>query len=331
MKGLRVLWPQRGQVILDEEDVPTPGPDEVLIRTEVSLISPGTERAFLLSLPNTSEKFPTTCGYNNVGQVIEVGRGVEGLRAGDRVVTGTNHAQFVRARASDAIRVPDELPSREAVFFHMVSIALQGVRKARIEIGDSALVIGQGLIGNLALQLARFNGAFPTVAMDTEPARLDLARRCGADETVDPTDPSFEKKVKACIPAGAPSVVIEATGHPKPVLTAFQLAAWHGRVVLLASTRGETTGVNFYQDVHRKGLTILGAHNSIRPSRDNSPGFWTWHEDVRVALRLTAAGRLNIAPLISHELDAREAPKAYQLLIQWHPGLMGALLHWEGL
>lgn len=329
MKGKRVLWPERGKVILDEEEIQPPGPGEALIRTLVSLISPGTERAFLLSLPNTSDHFPTTCGYNNVGEVIEVGPGVSGVRPGERVATGAHHAQFVRVRAEDAIPVPAGLSPREAAFFNMIAIAMQGVRKARIELGDSALVIGQGLIGNLALQLARLSGGFPMIGMDTDAGRLELSRRCGADFVLDSTDQGADEKLKNWTSGRGPSVVIEATGHPAPINTAFQLAARLGRVVLLASTRGETEHVNFYRDVHRKGLTILGAHNSIRPARDSGPAFWTWHEDARLSLALVASGRLQIGPLITHELDAMEAPRAYNLLVQWHPGLMGALLLWK--
>lgn len=329
MKGKYVRWPERGMADLAEEEIRAPKADEVVIRAEVSLISPGTERAFLLGLPNATSAYPSRCGYNHVGQVIEAGSAVSKLKVGQRVASAANHAEYVIVPEGKALPLPEGLSSRKAVFFNMLAIALQGVRKARVELGDSVLVIGQGLIGNLALQLAKLSGGFPAIAMDTEPKRLDLARKCGADEILDSTVHGHEERLLGCTRGRGPSVVIEATGHPEPVNLAFRLAAPLGRVVLLASTRGETPKVNFYRDVHKKGLVVLGAHASIRPQQDSTPGFWKWEDDARLLLDLLDADRLAIDPLISHEFDAAEASKAYQLLVQWDPGLMGALLFWN--
>ena len=329
MKGKFVQLQDRGKVVIEEEEVRKPGSGEVLIKTEVTMISPGTERAFLLGLPNTSGEYPARSGYNHVGEVIEAGEGVTGLKVGDRVVSSANHAEYVVRNASGAFPVPSGLSSRKAVFFQMLAIALQGVRKAKVELGDSVLVIGQGLVGNLALQLSRLSGGFPVIAMDTETSRLELSMNCGADHGLDSTDDNCEEALKDCTGGRGASVVIEATGHPEPINLAFQLASRFGRVVILASTRGETKNVNFYRDVHKKGITIYGAHNSARPKSDSTVGFWTSDDDFRVLLELLAADRLMIDPLISHEFDAEDAPEAYQLLMQWDPRLMGSLLIWN--
>src|SRR5205085_2151310 len=107
---------------------------------------------------------------------------------------------------------------------------------------------------------------------------------------------------------------------PDPVNDALRLAGEHGRVVLLASTRGETT-TNFYRDVHKKGLTVLGAHASSRPAGESSPGYWTVAEDNRVAMRLLAGGRLQVGPLTSEVLPAEQAPRAYEWLASWRKDL----------
>ncbi|MDP6502199.1 MAG: hypothetical protein QF886_01230, partial [Planctomycetota bacterium] len=147
-----------GQTTIADEEVRSPESGEVLIRTEVTLISPGTERAFLLGLPNTPRHFPRKYGYCNVGEIIELGSGVSGAAVGDRVLSGGNHAQFVVVSAGNVFRIPEEVPSREAVFANLTSISIQAVRKASIELGEPVLIIGQGLIGNLALQLSRLSG-----------------------------------------------------------------------------------------------------------------------------------------------------------------------------
>lgn len=98
--------------------------------------------------------------------------------------------------------------------------------------------------------------------------------------------------------------------------------------MLLASTRGETQ-VNFYRDVHRKGLTVLGAHNSARPGLESQPGVWTWLDDTRAVLRLLELGRLEVASLVTHRVPARQAATAYELLKDWHPSLLGVVLEWS--
>ncbi|MDA0836839.1 MAG: zinc-binding alcohol dehydrogenase [Planctomycetota bacterium] len=328
MKGRQVIWTGPGVVTVEENEVKKPGAGQVLVKSRYTLISPGTERAFLLAMPNTSIKFPTTYGCNNVGEIVELGEGVEDLKVGDLVASSGPHCEYVVVSQDRAIVIDQEIDLRRAAFFNMVAIALQGVRKAQIELGESVLVIGQGMVGNLALQLSRLSGGLPVGATDTEPTRLELSKVCGADFTFNARDDDLARKL-ADITNGGPAVVIESTGHPIPVNSAFQYAGWHGRVVLLASTRGETEKVNFYRDVHKKGLTILGAHAGVRPRHDNSKGFWNWNADCKVALDLIASERLKIEPLISHEHSADDAAKAYDLLVKWLPEFTGGLLKWD--
>ncbi|MFQ6040719.1 MAG: zinc-binding dehydrogenase [Candidatus Poribacteria bacterium] len=329
MKGKRVVWPQRGQVEIEEFDLPVVGENRVLVKTDVSLISPGTERAFLLGLPNAVGSYPQHPGYSNVGKVIDIGAGVTGIAVGDKVASAAGHASHALLSANSAFKVPDGLTEEAAVFFNLCAISLQGVRKARIELGEPVAVMGQGLIGLLALQLARLSGAFPVIAVDIAANRLKLASKCGADFALNPQDPDFEEKLSEITEAEGPSVVIEATGSPEPVNTAFKLAGWRGRVILLASTRGETESVNFYRDVHKKGLSIIGAHNSVRPSHNSSAAFWTSADDCRLTLSLLAHGRIIVDKLITHRFNSAQAEKAYKLLMDWAEELLGVILAWN--
>ena len=328
MKGRRVVWPDAGQVEVEDFEITPPGEFQVLVDTIYTLISPGTERAFLIGLPNTSKNYPFYPGYCNVGEVIEVGNGVEDFRLGDRVASRGNHDSLVTINKDKALKIPNEAPSDEAVFFNLCAIALQGVRKAKIDLGEAVLVLGQGLIGQLALQLARLDGGFPAIGADVASDRLELALRLGADVALNPKDEDFEGKLSEATEGKGPIVVIEATGSPEPINRAFQLARLWGRVVLLASTRGETPEVNFYRDVHKKGLTVIGAHDSVRPFQESSANYWTWQDDGDMVLRLMAHKRLKISELISHRLSGEKAPEAYQLLSQWRSELMGVVLEW---
>ena len=326
----RVVWPSRAKVDVETFTLPPIGDDEVLVATNATLISPGTERAFLLGLPNAQGHYPSRPGYSNIGTVIEIGNAVTGFKVGERVASTQGHTSHFATAPNRLLKVASaDVPSEEAVFFNLGAIALQGIRKARIELGEATLVLGQGLIGLLALQLAKLSGALPAIAADLTDSRLELAKTIGADAILNPEDTNFSEQLNTVTNGNGPAVVIEATGHPDAVSTALDVAGWGARVVLLASTRGETPKVNFYRDVHKKGLILYGAHNAVRPRQESSPNYWTLKDDSHLLLTLIAEKRFDVAPLISHRVPGEEAPKAYQLLMEWNPSLLGVVLQWN--
>lgn len=330
MKAQRVVWPDRAKVDIETFMLPPVGDDEVLVATQCTLISPGTERAFLLGLPNAQGSYPARPGYSNIGRIIEVGKGITDYEIGDRVASTQGHTSHFVISPSRLLKIAsDDVPAEEAVFFNLGAIALQGVRKARIELGEATLVLGQGLIGLSAMQLSKLSGALPLIAADLTDSRLEISKRIGADHTFNPEDTDFSEQLGDATQGDGPAVVIEATGHPDAIGTALAVAGRDARVVLLASTRGETPSVNFYRDVHKKGLILHGAHNSIRPRQESSPNFWTLEADSRLLLSLIAQKRFNVIPLISHRVPGEDAAKAYQLLMAWNPDLLGVVLQWN--
>jgi len=329
MRSLRVVWSERGVAEVEEWEVPTPGEGQVLVKTNFTLISPGTERAWFLGLPNTPQKFPQYPGYSAVGVVLEIGGKVQRFKKGDRVVWAGRHAAHAVVAEEALLPVPSELPDEEAVFARLIAIALQGVRKAQIDLGESVVVLGAGLIGLLALQLAKLSGGFPTIAVDLTETRLEFARKVGSDFALLAGENLVERVGE--LTEGGARIVIEATGNPEAIPLAFKLACRMGRVVLLGSTRGETGSVNFYEDVHRKGLVIVGAHDSVRPKFDSFRGFWTERDDQILALKLLAARRLQIEPLITHKFSGTEAPSAYKLLSSNDMSAIGILLDWRDI
>ncbi len=329
MDAYRGIVPQAGMIEIEGFTLPEPAVDEIVIRTHKTLISPGTERAFFLGLPNTTRKFPMTMGYNLVGEVIQAGRAVTAFQIGDLVTCQGQHASHVVVPAERCHLVPADLAEDEAVFCQLVTIVLQGVRKTGVEIGEAAAIIGAGPIGLLALQVMRNTGAMPMVVIDKEPRRLDLPLHLGADFALLADDDLIPSLNAALGAEGAP-VVIEVTGSPEAVPLAFQVAALRGRVVLLGSTRGETEPVNFYRDVHKKGLTIVGAHvDTTRMVTSNSPQWWPMREEQRLALKLLRLGRVQGAPLVSHRFAGEQLTDAYELLASWDPGVMAMLIDWR--
>ncbi len=326
--GVRTI--QMDTVALDD-----PGPGQVLVRHRLTAMSPGTERASLLALPNTpASGWPRRVGYSAVGEVAAAGQGVD-LAPGARVLTRGRHASADVVNARDAFPVGGEVADEDAAFHTLLRIALQGVRKARVELGETVLVIGGGLIGQLAAQFAYAAGAGRVLLAELDPSRRAMADAVPGIESLDPTSPADRARL-ADGPGEGPHVVIESTGFPAPINDAFILAGRLARVVLLGSTRGVTDEVNFYRDVHKKGLTVIGAHDSVRlrgggddPLTELLPLLWPPARDAAAALALAAAGRIRLDLLVTHRLPGAEYATAYDLLFSSHPSLVGCLFDWS--
>jgi len=333
MKNFEVCFTEAGRTQVQPCEIPELGPQQLLIETQVSLISPGTERAFFLGLPNTSQQYPQKTGYSNIGQVMAVGADIEGWSIGDRVATRSNHRLTNAVDVDQCLVLPEALNEDHAAFFQLAAIAMQGVRKAQIELGESVAVMGAGLIGLLAAQLAKLSGGLPSISLDRDAGRLAFAKLVDIDATLlvegDTPAPTLAKLKGLCSQDGA-DVVIEATGHPDAIPMAFALARPYGRVILLGSTRGETASVDFYHDVHKKGLTVIGAHETARPHVDSYGGWWTMEADQKIALELLAQERLKVAPFITNRFYWQQAPQAYERLKTWDSKTLGMLLEWQG-
>jgi NADPH:quinone reductase-like Zn-dependent oxidoreductase len=142
LRGKRVVFRDRGLVEIEDFNVAEPGPKQLLIESVCTLISPGTETAFLMALPNTPGRFPTYPGYSNAGVVYAKGDEVSAFNVGDRVVSRKPHASHVIAEEREAEKMPENISFEEASFSTLATIAMQGVRKAGIELGESVLVLG---------------------------------------------------------------------------------------------------------------------------------------------------------------------------------------------
>ncbi len=327
MRSKRVIAAAKSTVTLDVFELPAVGPDQVLVETRYSAISPGTELAFLHHKPNTPGKYPYFPGYSASGTILEKGEAVGALAIGQRVACRIPHASHFVVEARKCLPIPEPVKDLDASVYRLASIALQGVRKARVQLGWEIAVLGLGPIGNLAGQLARAAGATHVEGIDPIAWRGELALECGFDAATDSVE-----GVSRTVGFGAVDgfdVVIEATGVPEAIPPAFRLAKRLGHVVLLGSTRGETENVNFYRDVHKKGLTIIGAHDSIRPTEDDHSFYVSQRTDDETALRLLASGRIQTSPLISGVVSPEEAAEVYDRLTTRDEALMLVVFKWR--
>ncbi|HZJ88778.1 MAG TPA: zinc-binding alcohol dehydrogenase [Sphaerochaeta sp.] len=323
MKTKRLQAFEKGQVKLVEEKLPELGADEILLKTIFSTISPGTELAWINHMENTPGIYPYYPGYSAVAQVKGTGKNVNNLQLGDVVVANITHDSYAITKADKVTLVDSDMDLQEVSAFRLASISLQGVRKAGIQIGDNVAVIGLGAIGNLAAQLAHVAGAGAVIGFDTVDWRRDLAAECGVVHLEsDSSDEKFHNKF---------DVVFEATGVPAVINTALEMVKPLGTVILLGSTRGLTDAVNFYKNVHRKGVTVVGAHEMHRAKSegDGVCHFRSHKYDEATIIKLLQAKRICIKPLINAVVKPNKAQDIYEKLLSREDHLILASFDWR--
>jgi 2-desacetyl-2-hydroxyethyl bacteriochlorophyllide A dehydrogenase len=329
MLGYRVVFPEPHKASLERFDVPALAADEVLIENEFSVISAGTDRANLIGLPNTKGTFPQYPGYSAVGRAVDTGAAVKEVGSGERVIVYFGgHSSHTVKKAAELVVVPKEVRSLDACLVVIAGMALQGVRKMRLELGESAMVIGQGLLGLFAVQFCRLSGGQPVVALDFDRQRLGLSGTLGADHVFAPDQERLSEVCREITHGHGFNAIIEVTGSSSALQQALQLIAPQGRISLLGCTRISKDPIDFYRYVHLPGVSIVGAHTFVRPKYESYPGYWTYNDDHRVVLDLIAAGRLQTAPMISEVVSPAKASHVYGRLAEDPCAPLGIVFDW---
>lgn len=311
-----------------------PGANQVAVDVALTLISTGTEKAHLLGMENTGKRFPKNAGYSSVGYVRAVGAKVTNLAVGDRVfVRYGGHASFCMKERRQVVRIPDNVSFEDAVFTGVASFPLAAVRRARVEIGESVVVVGLGLLGLFAVQFANLSGANPLIAIGNRDVRKAFAKDFGAQHILDPHDADLVKKVlditeAATVMRGA-NVVIETSGSEAGLQTGLKYTARHARVMLNGCNRVMTEPTDFYRYVHMRGVELVGVHGQTRHPFNSAPGNWTPQRDYHTVLQLLSAGKIQAAPLISRIEDPRRGAEVYQEMLENRDFPLGVLFNWE--
>lgn len=331
MQNKQILFTGIHTAELVEKEVPQVTEKDVLVKMEYTVVSGGTERANLLGM--TSKKFPKALGYCGVGYVEEVGADVTKVAVGDRVVVyHGHHAKYNIRPEEDITKVEnDKVTSLEAAFVVIASMGLGGVRKLEIELGESAMVMGQGLLGIFSTQFLRLSGANPVIAVDLNPARRELALQLGADYAFDPSDEDFVEKVKEVTKGKGVNGCVEVTGVAQAMNQALECASWMGRISLLGCTRVSDSLVDYYKMVHRPGIKLIGAHNFVRPKVESYPHHWTHNDDCNAILDMIASKRIQVEPIVSRIESPLNAPQIYNELCDDKDFPMGTVFDWRDM
>lgn len=334
MNTKQIIFTEAHKAALLEKELKVLAADEVLVDTEYTVVSGGTERANLMGMCNAGgNKFPKALGYCGIGRVMEIGSAVTSVAVGDRVlIYHGKHAKYNIRPEKDVTKVWDEkIPSLDAAFVVIATMGLGGVRKLELELGESAMVMGLGLLGIFAVQFCRLNGANPVIAADLNPARRELALQLGADYAFDPSAPDFAEQVKAVTKGKGVCATVEVTGVSAAMKQALECAAYMGRISLLGCTRVSDCAVDYYQQVHRPGVRLIGAHNFVRPKVESYPHHWTHQDDCNAILDMISAGRVQVAPIVSRVVSPTEAPAIYDQLCDDPAFPMGTVFDWRSI
>lgn len=317
LRSQRIVFPGLEDAIFEKTWGVGAGPGEILVRSLYTSVSPGTERAGYLNLPNFRVSWPYQPGYGGCGVVMKAGRGVLGFQRGNLVAGIFKHSSHNILDLSQLVPVPRGVKPEEAALVTMGVIARCGVRAAGIKPGEKVLVLGLGILGQLAIQMARLAGAGAVAGAARSGAKAEMARDSGAD-------PVLDLDGRHGVSGGdAPDAVIDATGALPGFMTALGMVREGGRVVMLGSLPGLRHEAPWPELVVRKGLTVSGAHiRNLEAEGLNYSG------EAAAFLDDVAAGKIRLGHLITDIISSEDAPALYSRLAKGAPSMVGILFHW---
>ena len=347
------------QVSYRDVPIPVPGPGELLIKTEYSGISSGTEMMLYCgTFPNFKLKkwpqwkeYPVCPGYELIGTVVAIGEEIQDqqnlhqldslqpkstsltksasdFKVGDRVMCLGEHGEYACLPAEYVSKIPAGVSSEDATLAALGTTAMHALRRAAMEIGDTLVIIGAGILGNLILQQAKICGAGRVIVLDKDNGRLEIARQCGADLTLNPdeVDPVQELLKYNGILA---DVVIEASGARGTEQTAIDLVRDRGKVVI---DGWHTDSIHFeFGDFYFKELTVI-ASRAGGPEAGIPYAYVRWSCDQTrdYCLELLAQNKISGKHIKQSVFKSEEIQKAYDMIARRDPALgMQALLKWD--
>jgi predicted dehydrogenase/threonine dehydrogenase-like Zn-dependent dehydrogenase len=255
---------------------------------------------------------PIPLGYCHVGQVLDAG-GAAGFAAGDRVVTNSPHAEVVSADPAFAARIPAQVSAEHATFTPLAAVALQGLRLIDPRAGETVVVMGLGLIGQLAVRLLRARGV-TVVGLDPDAAKRAAAKEAGA------LVPDDAAQLPSLLPSAAAGVLITAsTSSDEPVNQAARLCRRRGRVVLVGVTGLTLNRADFYQN--EVSFQVSRSYGSADPADPSSA-----RANFDEVLALMASGALDVASLLTSRHAFAESPQIYDDLRR--PGAFGLVIEY---
>ena len=335
MQTRHLIVVEPGRIELQELDVDAAlQPHQALVEAEYSIVSAGTEGAGFTGLVRempfgAGGTYPRDTGYGHLGRVLEVGSAVEMCRTGDRVLSFSRHASLVKADAARmALPVPNDAPGSHLVFARMAGVSISALRSSSVQPGDTVLVIGMGLVGNFAAQLFRMAGA-EVMAVDLSDYRLEKARACGIERTVNSGAHDLQEAVLEWTAGEGVHVAVEAIGISQVVAQAVTATRRHGEVILLGSPRARAAFdvTPMLLRIHLEAIRMIGALEWRWPAHP-AERVRDVETNYRRLVEWIAAGRLLVEPLFDQVASPADCQAVYEGLTNRRDGYLGAVFDW---
>lgn len=263
------------------------------------------------------QAYPTSLGYEWVGEVTEVGEHVEQYKVGDIVHLPKPHREThtfspdEMAKLGVVAPLPPEIVPEQAIFLASASIALQAIHDAQIKVGDHVTIFGLGLLGLLTVQLAKLNGASRIDAIDPIAARRDLAKSMGATHVYDPIRSDVGAEIKS--ETAGSDVAIEFSGNYSALHHAIRSVRMAGLVVSAGFYQGGASALNLGEEWHHNRVTMVSSTRAWgNPHRDYP--LWSRPRLRETVIDLLASRRLSVEGLLTHTIPYEKAQDAYSLI-----------------
>ena len=331
--GKVVVFTEPRTVGFEEFEAASLQPKEVRVRTLYSGISAGTEltayrgsnpylhkrwdasRKLFVPAKQPALTFPVSgWGYEEVGEVIEVGSEVQSVAVGDIIYGTWGHRthHVVEEEYARPRRKPDGLDSILAIYSHLGPIALNGILDANVHVGETVAVFGLGVLGQIIAQLARLSGA-RVIGVDQIEKRLELAKQLGSIEYgFNPEDVSPAERIKELTNGRGADVTIEATGNARALHEAVRATAYSARVVAMGFFQGEAQGLFLGEEFHHNRVQIICSQISyVDPALSYR---WDRIRLIHTFMDLQAKGSLNLRPVITHVIPFDQAGDGFRIL-----------------
>ncbi|QAT40503.1 bi-domain-containing oxidoreductase [Clostridium sp. JN-9] len=349
---------KKGQVMVSEVPAPVVSDNGVLVKVLYSCISAGTEitgvqesgKSLVKKAMEQPEKIkkalnifkkegidsiltkvyemesPKPTGYSAAGIIMGLGKNVQDLKIGDRAACAgashANHAEYIDVPRNLVMKMPNNLSMEWGSTVALGGIAMQAVRRADLRLGETAVIIGLGILGQLSAQMLKTSGC-SVIGIDIDERRLNIAKEAGCDYVINSAKCNAAAEVEKITQGyGADTVIITASSSSNEILSqAFKMCRRKGKVVLA----GVIGSVYKREDMYEKELDFI-ISTSYGPGRydanyeeksiDYPYGYvrWTENRNMEEYLRLAADKKINLEPLIEKIYEAEKAPEAYSTL-----------------
>jgi predicted dehydrogenase/threonine dehydrogenase-like Zn-dependent dehydrogenase len=276
---------------------------------------------------------PMPLGYSGAGIVLECGPDIQEFKPGDRAAIAGPHAGVVCVGHNLCAHIPDGVTFEQAAYTSIAAIALQGVRLAKLSLGERVVVVGLGLIGQITVCLLKAQGC-SVFCTDIDPTKFDLARQLGADAVACGSPAESLKAFSGGF--GVDAVILTAaTSSNEPIEFAAEVCRSKGRIVLVG-----VIGLNLPRAPFFKKELEFTVSSSLGPGRsdpvyekkgvDYPIGYvrWTAQRNMQAVLDLMAQGRLPVEKLTSHRFPIDHAAEAYELITSNREPFLGILLEY---